>query len=120
MHEVGLAVTDGLGRFRHVAERVADDPGELPSFILSRRRNLCVPLMFLGQGERMRIFKKNPNRQDTLLGGLILSGFVVIAVIAALSILFSWRVEQTADAPKTVGSSPHSSTSLLPTAPSAK
>ncbi len=119
MHEVGLAVIDGLGRFRHVAEGVADDPGELPSFNLSRRRNLSVLLMFLGEGEPMRIFKKNPNRQDTLLGGLILGGFMVVAVIAALFMLFSWRVEDTAGVPKTVGSSPHSSTPLSPTAPSA-
>lgn len=67
----------------------------------------------------MRIFKKNPNRQDTLFGGLILSGFVVVAVNAAFFILFSWRVEQAEDAPKTVGLSPHSSTALSPTAPSA-
>jgi hypothetical protein len=67
----------------------------------------------------MRIFKKNPNRQDTLLGGLILGGFMVVAVIAAVFMLFSWRVEQTVDVPKTVGPSPHSSTPLSPTAPSA-
>ena len=48
----------------------------------------------------MRIFK-NPNRQDTLFGGLILGGFVVVAIIAALFMLFSWRGEQTADVPKT-------------------
>ena len=54
----------------------------------------------------MRIFKKNPNRQDTLFGGLILGGFVVVAIIAALFMLVSWRGERTADVPKTtVGSS---------------
>jgi hypothetical protein len=68
----------------------------------------------------MRIFKKNPNRQDTLFGGLILGGFVVVAIIAALFMLVSWRGGQTADVPKTtVGSSPHASTPLAPAAPSA-
>jgi len=33
----------------------------------------------------------NPNRQDTLLGGMILGGFVVITVIAGLFTLASWR-----------------------------
>jgi hypothetical protein len=66
----------------------------------------------------MRIFK-NPNRQDTLFGGLILGGFVVVAIIAALFMLVSWRGEQTADVPKTVGSSHHTSTPLAPTVPSA-
>jgi hypothetical protein len=64
----------------------------------------------------MRIFKKNPNRQDTLFGGLILGGFVVVAVIAAVFMLVSWRGEQTPDVPKTVGSSPHASTPLAPNA----
>jgi hypothetical protein len=59
----------------------------------------------------MRIFKKNPNRQDTLFGGIILGGFVVVAVIAAVFMLVSWRGEQTAE-PKTVGSSPHASPPL--------
>jgi hypothetical protein len=67
----------------------------------------------------MRIFK-NPNRQDILFGGLILGGFVVVAVIAGLFTLESWRGERTADVPKTtVGSSPHASTPLAPAAPSA-
>ena len=64
----------------------------------------------------MRTFKKNPNRQDTLFGGLILGGFVVVAVIAAVFMLVSWRGEQTADVTKTVGSSPHASTALAPDA----
>jgi hypothetical protein len=64
----------------------------------------------------MRIFRKNPNRQDTLFGGLILSGFVVVAIIAAVFMLVSWRGEQTADGPKTVGSSPHASTPSAPAA----
>ena len=63
----------------------------------------------------MRIFK-NPNRQDTLFGGLILGGFVVVAIIAALFMLVSWRGERTADVPTTtVGSS----TPAPPAAPSA-
>ena len=66
----------------------------------------------------MRIFRKNPNRQDTLFGGLILGGFVVVALIAALFTVVSWRGE-TADVPKTVGSSPHASTPLASPAPSA-
>ena len=65
----------------------------------------------------MRIFRKNPNRQDTLFGGLILGGFVVVALIAVT--IVSWQGERTADVPKTVGSSPHASTPLAPPAPSA-
>ena len=63
--------------------------------------------------------RKNPNRQDTILGGMILGGFVVIAVIAALFTLASWRGERTADVPKTVGSSAHAWTPAAPAAPSA-
>ena len=60
------------------------------------------------------------NRQDTILGGMILGGFVVIAVIAALFTLASWRGEWTADVPKTtVGSSTHASTAAVPAAPAA-
>jgi len=62
----------------------------------------------------------NPNRQDTLLGGMILGGFVVIAVIAALFTLASWLNERTADVPKTtVGSSAHAWTAAAPASPSA-
>ena len=63
----------------------------------------------------MRIFK-NPNRQDTLFGGLILGGFVVVAIIAALFMLVSWRGERTADVPTTTVVS---STPASPAAPSA-
>jgi hypothetical protein len=64
--------------------------------------------------------RKNPNRQDTMLGGLILGGFVVIAIIAALFTLASWHGERTADVPKTtVGSSAHAWTPAAPAAPSA-
>jgi hypothetical protein len=64
--------------------------------------------------------RKNPNRQDTMLGGLILGGFVVIAIIAALFTLASWHGERTADVPKaTVGSSAHAWTPPAPAAPSA-
>jgi hypothetical protein len=63
--------------------------------------------------------RKNPNRQDTMLGGLILGGFVVIAIIAALFTLASWHGERTADAPKTtVGSSAHAWTPASPAAAS--
>jgi hypothetical protein len=64
--------------------------------------------------------KRNLNRQDTILGGTILGGFVVIAVIAVLFTLASWRGEQTAEMPiTTVGSSTHASTPALPAAPAA-
>ena len=64
--------------------------------------------------------RNNLNRQDTILGGMILAGFVVIAVIAALFTLAPWRGERTTDVPETtVGSSPHASTPLAPAAPSA-
>jgi hypothetical protein len=64
--------------------------------------------------------RNNLNRQDTILGGMILGGFVVIAVIAALFTLVSWRGERTADVPKTtVGSSAHAWTPAAPAAPSA-
>jgi hypothetical protein len=64
--------------------------------------------------------RKNPNRQDTMLGGLILGGFVVIAIIAALFTLASWHGKRTADVPKTtVGSSAHAWTPAAPAAPSA-
>ena len=64
--------------------------------------------------------RNNPNRQDIILGGMILAGFVVIAVIAALSTLAPWHGERTADAPKTtVGSSTHASTPAAPAAPAA-
>jgi hypothetical protein len=65
----------------------------------------------------MRIFKKNPHHQDTLFGGLILGGFVVVAIIAALFMLVSWRGGQTADVPKTtVGSSSNTPTPAAPSA----
>ena len=64
--------------------------------------------------------KRNLNRQDTILGGTILGGFVVIAVIAVLFTLGSWRGERTAEMPNTtVGSSTHASTPALPAAPAA-
>lgn len=64
--------------------------------------------------------RKTPNRQDTILGGMILAGFVVIAVIAALFTLVSWHGERTADVPKTtVGSSTHASRPAALPGPSA-
>ena len=57
----------------------------------------------------------NRNNPDTILGGMILGGFVVIAIIAALFMLALWRNERTADAPKTtVGSSSHAPAPLVP------
>jgi hypothetical protein len=63
--------------------------------------------------------ERNLNQQDTILGGMILGGFVVIAVIAALFTLASWRGERTADAPMTVLSSTHASTPAVPAAAAA-
>jgi hypothetical protein len=61
--------------------------------------------------------RSNPNWQDKLLGGTILTGFVVIAVLAALFSLVSWSIERTAGAPKTtVGSSTHAARPVAPTA----
>jgi hypothetical protein len=62
--------------------------------------------------------ERNLNRQDTILGGMILGGFVVIAVIAAFFTLASWRGERTSYMPKTtVGSSTHASTPAVLAAP---
>jgi hypothetical protein len=64
--------------------------------------------------------RNNLNRQDTILGGMILAGFVVIAVIAALFMLAPWRGERTTDVPKTtVGSSTHVTNPAAPAAPAA-
>jgi hypothetical protein len=64
--------------------------------------------------------RKDMNRQDTILGGMILGGFVVIAVIAALFTIASWLGERTADVSKTtVGSSNHASNPAAPAAPAA-
>ena len=64
--------------------------------------------------------RNNLNRQDTILGGMILAGFVVIAVIAALFMLAPWRRERTADVPNTtVGSSTHATSPAAPAAPAA-
>ena len=64
--------------------------------------------------------RNNPNRQDTILGGMILAGFVVIAVIAALFTLASWHGERIADVAKTtVGSSTQASAPAEPAAPAA-
>lgn len=61
--------------------------------------------------------RNNLNRQDTILGGMILAGLVVIAVVSALFSLVSWHGERTADAPKaTVGASTHASSPASPAA----
>jgi cytochrome oxidase assembly protein ShyY1 len=60
------------------------------------------------------------NRQDTILGGMILAGFVVIAVIAALFTLAPWRGERATDVPKTtVSSSTQVTNPAAPAAPAA-
>ena len=54
--------------------------------------------------------KNNPNRQDTILGGVILAVLALTGVIAVLFTLVSWSAERTAEGPKTtVGSSTHAS-----------
>ena len=61
--------------------------------------------------------QKNPNRQDTILGGMILDGFVVIAVIAALFTLASWHSERIDVSKTNVGSSTQASVPAEPAAP---
>jgi hypothetical protein len=59
----------------------------------------------------------NPNWQDKLLGGAILTGFVVIALIAAVVTLVTWNDERTADRASSqiiVGSFFHSPTQTQP------
>ena len=59
--------------------------------------------------------EENPNRQDTILGGMILAGLALTAVIAVVFTLVSWSGEQTADVSKTtVGSSTHASRPAAP------
>jgi hypothetical protein len=52
--------------------------------------------------------RKNLNWQDRMLGGAILTGFVVTVVIAAIIVFVTWGHERTADHAQpatTVGSS---------------
>jgi len=63
--------------------------------------------------------RSNLNRQDTVLGGMILAGFVMIAVIAALFTLAPWRGERTTDLPKMTVGSAHATKPFAPTAPAA-
>ena len=63
--------------------------------------------------------RSNLNRQDTVLGGMILAGFVVIAVIAALFTLAPWRGERTIDVPKTTVGSAHVTNPVAQPAPAA-
>jgi len=41
--------------------------------------------------------RNNPNWQDKLLGGAILTGFLMIAVVATVFTLLTWNDERTAD-----------------------
>ena len=52
---------------------------------------------------------ENPNWQDKLLGGAILTGFVVVAVIAVLFTLVKWTSDRYTASSTTVGSSTHAS-----------
>ena len=56
--------------------------------------------------------RNNPNWQDKLLGGAILTGFVIIAVVSALFTLANWNVETVDSGPAktTVSSSTHTAT----------
>jgi hypothetical protein len=95
-------------------------PTRPPTGGAPQHRNFCVSVLLLAKGKGGMRERNNLNRQDTILGGMILGGFVVIAVIAALFTLVSWRGERTADVPKTtVGSSAHAWTPAAPAAPSA-
>jgi hypothetical protein len=60
---------------------------------------------------RMDRNKNNPNWQDKLLGGAILTGFVVTAVVAVLLTLMTWSDDQrkAASPETTVDSSTHAS-----------
>jgi hypothetical protein len=63
----------------------------------------------------------NSNWQDKLLGGTILTGFVIIAVVSALFTLANWNIETAADSGSsqtTVSSSTHKPTAPLRTKPS--
>ena len=62
--------------------------------------------------------RSNLNRQDTVLGGMILAGFVMIAAIAAVFTLAPWRGERTTGPKTTVGSA-HATKPVAPTAPAA-
>jgi hypothetical protein len=53
--------------------------------------------------------KNNPNWQDKLFGGAILTGFVVVAVIAVLFTVVTWTTDRHAASSTTVGSSTHAS-----------
>lgn len=80
-----------------------------PRFRLHRASagTLCPRYCFGGMDRN----KNNPNWQDKLLGGAILTGFVVTAVIAVLLILVTWNNDQrkAASPETTVGSSTHAS-----------
>jgi hypothetical protein len=52
---------------------------------------------------------KNPNWQDKLLGAIILTGFVVVALIAVLFTVVTWTGDRHTGSPVTVGSSTQAS-----------
>jgi hypothetical protein len=59
--------------------------------------------------------EKNPNRQDSILGGTVLAGLALTAVVAVVFTLVSWSGERTAEVSKTtVGSSTHASRPAAP------
>ena len=55
--------------------------------------------------------KNNPNRQDTILGGMILAVFAMVAIVAVVFTLTSWVGERIA---KNTGSSMHASRPIAP------
>jgi hypothetical protein len=52
--------------------------------------NISVPLMFCPNGDISMQGNGNPNWQDKFLGGMILAGFVVVAIVAGLFSLATW------------------------------
>jgi len=71
------------------------------------RRNYLSLVVFGGMDRN----KNNPNWQDILLGGTVLTGFAMIAVVAALITLVTWNIDRhtAASSGATVGSSTHAS-----------
>ena len=90
---------DATSIARTSAPAVAKDVPPLPRWhppsLLDRTSWLTQELLRFGRvvgiGRGRMRDRNNPNRQDTILGGMILGGFVVITVIAGLFTLASWR-----------------------------